>query len=183
MHEPTAEWLLVVFCSASLLSLSFLKVFFFLPLLPQQYSSSHFSLWARTAQTILSFSLSCLSCSLSPHELLGSDACQVATAALRNGSCGWRAGQEGGIRRRFGPGMLRGDGTWRSVERRRRGRRPDASDADGERRRGGDAGGGGVWVDPSKSLGSFSRLKLLPACEEQGLCLGVSHPGECLASG
>lgn len=31
--------------------------------------------------------------------------------------------------------------------------------------------------------GSFSRLKLLPACEEQGLCLGVSHPGEWLASG
>lgn len=77
----------------------------------------------------------------------------------------------------------RGDGTWRRVEQRRHGRRPYASDADGMRRGGGGGEGGGVRVDPSKSLGSFSRLKLLPACKEQELCLGVSHPGECLASG
>lgn len=64
MYEPTAEWLLVVFSSVQPLagfSLSFyLQVFF--SDLAQQCSSPHFSLWTREAQTILSFSLSCLSC-------------------------------------------------------------------------------------------------------------------------
>lgn len=41
-------------------------------------------------------------------------------------------------------------------------------------------------VDPSKSLGAFSELKLLRAYEEQGLRFGgggASHPGDRLASG
>lgn len=171
MHEPTAEWLF----SVQLLSLFFFFFFF------HNSTPRHISLCGpRTAQTILSFSLSCLLCFLSPYEILRSDACQVAAAAFLNGSGGkrgWMEGRSGG--RNQGGGLERGAGTWRRVEQRWRGRRPDASDADGLRR----GGGGGVRVDPSKSLGSFSRLKLLPACEEQGLCLGVSHPGECLASG
>lgn len=109
----------------------------------------------------------------SPRQLLGSDACQVA-ASLDGGQV--RREEPGGGRGGRGG---RGGGTWRRVEWRRRGRRPDASD----KVRGGGGGGGGVRVDPSKSLGSFSRLKLLPACEEQGLCQGASHPGERLASG
>lgn len=62
-------------------------------------------------------------------------------------------------------------------------RTADALDADRVRQGEGGGGGGGLRVDPSKSLGSFSKLNLLPACDEQGLCFGVSHPGEYLASG
>lgn len=75
--------------------------------------------------------------------------------------------------------MARG-GAWRRVEQQQHGRRPDASDAD--RVRGGGEGGG-MRVDLFKSLVFSSRLKLLPACKEQELCLGVSHPGEYLALG
>lgn len=75
---------------------------------------------------------------------------------------------------------MRVDGTWRRVEQRQHGKRPDASDAN--RARGGGEGGG-MRVDLLKSLVFFSRLKLLPACKEQELCFGVSHPRESLALG
>lgn len=116
----------------------------------------------------------------------------MATAAFLNGSCENRrceAGQGGGMRRWCGPGKPRkveeGGETARGgmLSSGGCGRRADALDADRVRQGEEGGGGGGLRVDPSKSLGSFSKLNLLPACDEQGLCFGVSHPGECLASG
>lgn len=54
MYEPTAEWL-----------------FFYVQSLMLSFSST---------TTILSFSLSCLSCFLSPYETVRRDACQMAAA-------------------------------------------------------------------------------------------------------
>lgn len=85
MHEPTVSPL------SHSPSFSFYFSFFNLP--PEPHSSSHFSLWARTAQTILSFSLSCL--------LMSSLSSGVLHVGRLNGSRGWGAGQEVGTRRRF----------------------------------------------------------------------------------
>lgn len=177
MHEPTAEWLFVViffFCSASLLSLSRSGFFF---LLFHNSAPRHISLCGPEQHKQFSDSL-CLDSHV--FSLLASSPGVVHVRWLQLHL--WTGAVDGGQVRREerGPGVLR-----RHVEARgAAAAREKASDA-GRARRGGGGGdeGGGVRVDPSKSLGSFSRLKLLAACKEQGLCFGVSHPGECLASG
>ncbi|KAK5858284.1 hypothetical protein PBY51_002437 [Eleginops maclovinus] len=85
-------------------------------------------------------------------------------AAALNGGDGW--GLEGGIRGLFGPGReekARG----RRVDQHRRGRRPD----DGVRR-----GGGGGGVDPSKSLGSFSKAQIITSVRGTRAVLGGEPP-------
>lgn len=67
MHEPTAEWLFVVLFFSPLFSLfCFLQFFFFFLLLFHHSAPRHISFSGlELAQTILSFSLSCLLCFLS----------------------------------------------------------------------------------------------------------------------
>lgn len=100
--QQSGCWLFFFYCFLSLL---FLQVFF---LFFENSAPRHISLCGPEQHKQFSHSLlSCVLCFLSPYEILRSDAHQVATAAFLNGSCGRRASQEGGTRRRFGPGMLR----------------------------------------------------------------------------